>query len=339
LNVEYFGLSRELEMRRRDFITLLGGATVAWPFAARAQQAGKLPTIGFLVPGAPSSHGQWVAAFAQRMRELGWIEGRTVTIEYRWAEGRSERFAEIAAEFVRLKVGVIVTGGTDVVIAAKQATSAIPIVFAAAGDPVSTGLAESLARPGGNVTGLSNQSADLAGKRLELLREVVPNLRRLAIMANIGSPIGVLEMAEVQAAARTLGLEVATLEIRRAEDIAPAIEALKGRADALYVCADPLVNTNQIRINTLALGARLPTTSAVRENVEAAGLMSYGANFSDLFRRAADYVDKILRGATPGDLPIEQPIKFDLVVNLKTAKALGLTIPEAFLLRADEVIE
>jgi putative tryptophan/tyrosine transport system substrate-binding protein len=214
-----------------------------------------------------------------------------------------------------------------------------PIVFAAAGDPVATGLAESLARPGGNVTGLSNQSADLAGKRLELFREVVPNLSRLAIMANTGSPIAVLEMDEVQEAARTLGLEVAAFEIRRAEDIAPAIAALNGRADALYVCADPVVNTNQIRISTLALGERLPATSAVRENVEAGGLMSYGPNFPDLFRRAADYVDKILRGAKPGDLPIEQPTKFDLVVNLKTAKALGLTIPEAFLLRADEVIE
>jgi putative tryptophan/tyrosine transport system substrate-binding protein len=325
-------------MKRRDFITLVGGVA-AWPLVARAQQAGKLPTIGFLVPGKPSSHGRWVAAFAQRLHELGWIEGRTVAIEYRWAEGRSERFAEIAAEFVGLKVGVIVTGGTEVVIAAKQATSIIPIVFAAAGDPVATGLAESLARPGGNVTGLSNQSADLAGKRLELFREVVPNLSRLAIMANTGSPIAVLEMDEVQEAARTLGLDVAAFEIRRAEDIAPAIAALNGRADALYVCADPLVNTNQIRISTLALGERLPTTSAVRENVEAGVLMSYGPNFPDLFRRAADYVDKILRGTKPGDLPIEQPTKFDLVVNLKTAKALGLTIPEAFLLRADEVIE
>jgi putative tryptophan/tyrosine transport system substrate-binding protein len=325
-------------MKRRDFITLVGGVA-AWPLVARAQQAGKLPTIGFLVPGKPSSHGRWVAAFAQRLHELGWIEGRTVAIEYRWAEGRSERFAEIAAEFVGLKVGVIVTGGTEVVIAAKQATSIIPIVFAAAGDPVATGLAESLARPGGNVTGLSNQSADLAGKRLELFREVVPNLSRLAIMANTGSPIAVLEMDEVQEAARTLGLEVAVFEIRRAEDIAPAIAALNGRADALYVCADPLVNTNQIRISTLALGERLPTTSAVRENVEAGVLMSYGPNFPDLFRRAADYVDKILRGAKPGDLPIEQPTKFDLVVNLKTAKTLGLTIPEAFLLRADGVIE
>ena len=198
-----------LHMRRREFITLLGGAAAAWPLAAHAQQAGKLPTIGFLGATTPSAQGQWVAAFVQRLRELGWIEGRTVAIEYRWAEGRSERFAEIAAEFVRLKVDVIVTSGTAPVLAAKQATSVIPIVFAVAGDPVGTGLVASLARPGGNVTGLSNPETDLAGKRLELLREVVPGLRRLAIMANVGNPVAVLEMGEVQAAARTLGLEVA----------------------------------------------------------------------------------------------------------------------------------
>ena len=326
-------------MRRREFITLLGGAAAAWPLAARAQQPAKLPTIGFLGASTPSAQSQWVAAFVQRLRELGWIEGRTVAIEYRWAEGRSERFAEIAAEFVRLKVDVIVTAGTAAVLAAKQATSVIPIVFAVAGDPVGSGLVASLARPGGNVTGLSIQATDLAGKRLELLREVVPGLRRLAIMANVGNPGAVLEMGEVQAAARTLGLEVATLEIRRAEDIAPAFEALKGRADALYVCADPLVITNRIRINTLALGARLPTMHGIREYVEAGGLMSYGPNFPDLFRRAADYVDKILRGAKPADIPVEQPTKFDLVINLTTAKALGLDVPPTLLARADEVIE
>ena len=293
---------------------------------ARSRRGSCRPS-GFLGSSTPSAQGQWTAAFVQRLRELGWIEGRTVAIEYRWAEGRSERFAEIAAEFVRLKVDVIVTSGTAAVLAAKQATSVIPIVFAVAGDPVGTGLVASLARPGGNVTGLSIQQTDLAGKRLELLREVVPGLRRLAILANVGNPAAVLEMGEVQAAARTLGLEVATFEIRRAEDIAPAFEALKGRADALYVCADPLVITNRIRINTLALGARLPTMHGVREYVEAGGLMSYGPNFPDLFRRAADYVDKILRGAKPADLPVEQPTKFDLVINLTTAKALGLDRP------------
>ena len=324
---------------RRTFMAVASGGLLAAPLAAAAQQPPKLPTIGYLGPLTASAQSTWTAAFVQRMREHGWFEGRTITIEYRWAEGRSERFAEIAAEFVRLKVVVIVTGGTAGVIAAKQATSVIPIVFAVAGDPVGTGLVASLARPGGNVTGLSNQSSDLAGKRLELLREVVPSLRRVAIMANVGGPIGVLEMGEVQAAAHTLGLEVARLEIRRAEDIAPAIEGLKGRANALYVVTDPLVNTNRIRLNTLALGARLPTMHGARDYIDAGGLMSYGANYPDLFRRAADYVDKILRGAKAADLPVEQPTKFDLILNLKTAKALGLTIPPSVLRRADEIIQ
>ena len=215
------------QWKRREFITLLGGAAVAWPLAARAQQPGKLPTIGFLGAATASAWSHWVAAFMQRLRELGWIEGRSVAIEYRWAEGRSERYAEIAAEFVRLKVDVIVTSGAAV-LAAKKATSIIPIVFAVAADPVGGGLVASLARPGGNATGLSSQMADAGGKRLELLRDVVPGLRTLAIMANVGYPASVLEMSEVQAAARTLGLEVAMLEIRRAEDIAPAFETTQG---------------------------------------------------------------------------------------------------------------
>jgi len=326
-------------MRRRNFIALLGSAAVAWPLAARAQRPEKVPTIGFLGPLSQSAQSTWTAAFVQRMREHGWIEGRTVAIEYRWAEGRRERFAEIAAEFVRLNVDVIVTAATDAVIAAKKATSVIPIVFGTAGDPVANGLVASLARPGANVTGLSNQSADIAGKRINLLREVVPSLRRLAIMANVASSIGVLEMREVEAAAHTLGLDIATLEIRRAEDIAPAIEALKGGADALYVVTEPLANTNRNQINSLALSARLPTLHGQKPYVEAGGLMSYGANIPDLFRRAADLVDKVLRGTKPGDIPVEQPTKFDLVVNLTTAKALGLSIPESFLLRADGVIE
>jgi putative ABC transport system substrate-binding protein len=275
----------------------------------------------------------------QRLRELGWIEGRTITIEYRWAEGSRERAAEIAAEFVRLKVDVIVTSATVVVIAAKQATSVIPIVFAAASDPVGTGLVASLARPGGNVTGLSLQFTDLAGKRLELLRAVLPDLRRLAILANASSPATALEVAEVQAMARTFGLEVAAPEVRQTEDIAPAFEALKGRVEALYVVNDPLVDTNRVRINTLALAARLPTLHGDREHVAAGGLMSYGASFTDLFRRAGDLVDKILHGAKPADIPVEQPTKFDLVINLITAQALGLTIPPTLLARADEVIE
>jgi ABC-type uncharacterized transport system substrate-binding protein len=324
-------------MNRREFITLLGGAA-AWPLAARAQKAGKLPTVGFLGTTSPSIMSQWTAAFVGRLRELGWIEGRTIKIEYRWAEGRSEHFAEIAAEFVRLKVDVVVTTGPAAP-QAKKATSVIPIVLALSGDPVGAGLVASLARPGGNITGLSMQWPDAAGKRLELLREVVPSFRRLAIMVNVGFPDAVLEASEAKAVARSLGLEVATLEIRRAEDIVPAFESLKDHADALYVTVDALLNANRIRINTLALGARLPTMHAFRESVEAGGLMAYGANLTDLFRRAGDYVDKILRGAKPGDIPVEQPTKFDLVINLTTAKALGLTIPEPFLLRADELIE
>ena len=326
-------------MKRRTFITLLGSAAAVWPLAARAQQPAKVPTIGYLGANTPSTDSQRNAAFVQRLRELGWIEGRTVAIEYRWAEGRVERYVEIAAEFVRLKVDVIVTTGAAAIVTAKQATSVIPIVFAAAGDPVGTGLVASLARPGGNVTGLSLQTTDLVSKRLELLREVVPGLRRLAILANVGSPIGVLEMREVQATAGTLGLEVTTSEIRRAEDISPAFDALKGRVDALYVVADSLVTTNRIRISILAVGARLPTMHGTWDNVEAGGLMSYAANFPDLYRRAAEYVVKILSGAKPGDIPVQQPTKFDLVINLTTAKVLGLMIPEAFLLRADEVIE
>ena len=274
----------------------------------------------------------------QRLRELGWIEGRTVAIEYRWAEGRSERYAEIAAEFVRLKVDVIVTVGSAVA-AAKQATTVIPIVFAVAVDPLGSGLVAGLARPGGNVTGLSVQSADLADKRLEILHELVPNLRRLAIMGNAGYRAAALEMDEARAAARMLGIDATTLEIRRAEDIASAIDGLRDRADALYVCTDALINANHVRINTLALGMHLPTMHGPREHAASGGLVSYGPNYPDLFRRSAEYVDRILRGTKPADLPVEQPTKFDLVINLTTAKALGLTVPDKLLALAGEVIE
>jgi len=324
-------------MKRRDFIAFVGSSVAGWPLAARAEQ-GKLPTVGVFGVATAAVWSPWVAAFIHRLSELGWIEGRTIAVAYRWADGRSERFPEIAAEFVRLKVDVIVTGQSTVS-ALKQVTSVIPIVLAVATDPIGTGTVASLARPGGNVTGLSLQAPDLASKRLELLREVVPALRRLSILANISFPAAVLEMAEIAAAAQTFGLDVIRLEVRRAEDIAPAFETHKGRADALYLTSDALLNSNRIRINTLANVARLPTISAVKEFAEAGGLMSYGPSYPDLFRRAADYVDKILRGAKPGDLPVEQPTRFNLIINLTTAKALGLTIPESFLLRADEVIE
>jgi putative tryptophan/tyrosine transport system substrate-binding protein len=325
-------------MRRREFISLLGSASVAWPLAAHAQQTGKLPTIGFLGAASPSAWSNFVAAFAQRLHEFGWIEGRNVAIEYRWAEGRSERYAEIAAEFVRLKVDVIVTAG-GAVLATMQATSIIPIVFALANDPLGAGIVATLSRPGGNVTGLSLEVPDTAGKRLGLLREVLPGLHRVAIMANASYPAAVLEMGEVEATAHALGLEVARMEIRKAEDIAPSFEALKSGADALYICTDSLANTNGIRIAALALSSRLPTMADGKVYVEEGALMSYGANIPDLFRRAAEYVDKILHGAIPADIPVEQPTKFELIVNLKTAKALGLTIPESLLIRADEVIE
>jgi putative tryptophan/tyrosine transport system substrate-binding protein len=323
-------------MRRREFISLLGGAA-AWPLTARAQQSGKLPTIGFLGVDT-TSWGPWTAAFVERLRELGWIDGSTIAIEYRWAEGRPERTTEIAAEFVRLKVDAIVTFGTAVPIV-NQATTVIPIVFAIAQDPVGGGLVTSLAKPGGNVTGLSLQASDVAGKKVELLRGVVPQLRRLAVLVDFGNPQPVLEMGEVQAAARTLGIEVAPLAIRRAEDIAPAFEALKPQADALYVVNNALVNANRTRIITLALGARLPTIFNTRDHVQAGGLMSYGPNFPALFRHTAELVDKILRGTKPGDIPVEQPTKFEFVINLTTAKALGITVPSSLLARADAVIE
>jgi len=327
-----------IKFARRKFIAALGGTALAWPVVARAQQAGALPTIGFLGTATASQWSKYAAAFVQRLHELGRIEGKTVAIEYRWAEGSSERFAEIAAEFARLKVDVIVTSG-GAGLAVKRATSFIPIVFAIANDPVGDGLVVSLARPGGNVTGLSLQAPELAGKRLELLREIVPGLHRLAILANVGYPADVREMDDVQATARTFDFAVTTLEIRRAEDIATAFEAVKGRADALYVVADPLTYTNLMRIDTLALEGRLPTIYSVPDYVDGGGLISYGPNITDLFRRSADIVDKILRGTKPADIPVEQPTKFELVINLKTAKALGLTIPPTLLATADEVIE
>jgi ABC-type uncharacterized transport system substrate-binding protein len=329
----------KFDQQRRKFITLLSGAAVAWPFAARAQRGGKLPTIGLLAPATPEAHGPWFAALVQRLHELGWIEGRTVAIEKRYAEGRSDRYDEIAAEFVRLKVDVIVTTGP----AAQQvrrATSVIPIVLPLSGDPVGVGLAASLARPGGNVTGLSIMQPELASKRLELLREVVPNIRRLAIMANPGFRDVMLEANEVQALAQPLGIGVATLKIGRPEEIMPALESLNEHlSDALYVPSDATFNSNRIPINTFALNARLPTMHGFREFVQTGGLMCYAPNYASMFQRAAEYVDKILRGAKPADMPFEQPTKFDLVINVKTAKAIGMEIPPTLLARADEVIE
>ena len=325
-------------MRRREFIALIGSAA-AWPLTARAQQAARLPTVGFLGSQTQSDQKLWTAAFVQRLRDLGWVEGKTVAIEYRWAEGSPDRAAEAAAELVRLKVDIILTNGTNMVAAAKRATSVVPIVFAAAGDPVGTGLVASLGRPGGNVTGMSLQATDLAGKHIELLREVRPGLKRMAILVNVGSANAVVQMREAQAAAATLGIAVDVLEIRREEDITPAFAAIKGDAEALFVMNEPLVIGQRARINALALAASLPTVYAFREFADTGGLMSYGPHFPDMFRRAAEYVDKILRGANPANLPVQQPTRFELVINLKTAKSLGLALPPALLARADDVIE
>jgi putative ABC transport system substrate-binding protein len=325
-----------IDIGRRRFIAALGGMTVAWPLAARAQQSGKIPIIGFLGADA-SAFSPWTDAFAARLRELGWIEGSTIAIEYRWSQGRTERYAEIAAEFVRLNVDVIVTVGSAVPIV-RQATATTPIVFAVAIDPVGSGLVASLAHPGGNVTGLSIQANELAGKRLEFARELVPGLHRLAIMFNVGNAQPVLEMGETQAAARMLGLEVVPLVIQRAEDIASALQSLKTRADALYVAVDQLIVANRASILSSALAAQLPTIFSTRDFVNVGALMSYGPSYTERFGHAADYVDKILRGAKPSDLPVDQPTKFELVINLATAKALGLAIPTTLLATA-EVIE
>ena len=325
-------------MRRREFIALVGGA-VACPLMASAQQP-KPPIIGYFGATTAAAEKLRTDAFVRRLGEVSWIDGETVAIEYRWAESRTERFPAIAADLVRLRVDIIVATSIAAVLACKQATTVISIVFPLAGDPLATGLVASLARPGANVTGLSNQGADLAGKRLEVLREVNPGLRRFAVLANAEYPCRISEIADIQTAARTLGLNVAVFEIRPAGDVSPVFDTMrKDRAEALYVVGDTFMNSNRARISTLAIQARLPTIYVAREYVEAGGLMSYGANIPHLFARAAELVDKILRGTKPSDIPVEQPTKFELVINLKTAKVLGLTVPAALLAQADEVIE
>jgi putative ABC transport system substrate-binding protein len=320
-------------IERREFITLLGGGAAAWPLKARAQQSRKLLTIGFLVASPRESQGVWFAEFVQRLHERGWIEGQTIAIEHRWAEGRSDRFAAIAAEFVRLKVDVIVTGA-NALAAAMKSTSTLPIVFVE--DPLVSGAVVSLAREP-NVTALSLQNPNLPRKRVEILEEIVPRLRRLAIIGDISSREP--EIEEVRKVAGTLDVQIVAFKVRRAEDIVPALEAIKGRADALYVCGDASLAVNRSTVSALAMTALLPSIHAMREYVLVGGLASYGPNIPDLYRRAADLVDKILRGAKPGDLPVEQPTNFDLAINLATAHTLGLTIPPALLARAEEVIE
>ena len=328
-----------ISYNRRRFAATLGSAAATWSTTAKAQQPARTPTIGLLYTSSTLLGRPRVAAFMQRMGELGWTEGRTITIDLRWGEGRNERTHDIVAEFVQRHVDVIVLNGDAQVLDAKRQTTTIPIVISAGSDPVRNGLVASLARPGGNVTGLSLGLPETAGKRLELLRELVPSMQRVAIFGNLGNPTVVLEHDAVQAAARTLGVEAIQTEIKAVGDIGPAIDGLKGRVDALYVCIDPLVGTNGQQINDRTLEAGLPTMHSFRELVEAGGLVCYGPDVPDMFRRAADMVDKILKGARPANLPVEQPTKFAMVVNLKTAKALGIAVSPSMLVRADEVIE
>jgi len=327
------------DMRRRDFIKLLGSGGLVWPFAARAQGR-KVPRIGLISPFSPSDTALWHKAFLQGLRDLGWVEGKTITIEYRYAEGRNDRLPELIADLVRRKVDIIVTAVTNDTLAAKNATREIPIVMAAAGDPVATGIADSLARPGGNVTGLSQMNPDLIGKRLELLKEITPNASPVAVLWNPNDPISILSWHEIQLPARKLGLEVRSLEVRDTGDLDKALhEAAGARVGALAIMPNPVFVTNLKRIADFAAQNRLPSIFHLREFADVGGLMSYGVDRSDLFRRAATYADKILKGAKPADLPIEQPTKFELVINRKTAKILGLDIPPMLLARADEVIE
>ena len=328
-------------MKRRDFITFLGGAVAAWPLTARAQQpAAKVPRIGFLGNSTAELEANLVGPFRDGLRALGYEEGRNIVIEYRWAEGKYERFPALIAELIALKVDVIVTAGTPASLAVKKATTSIPLVMVAVGEPVATGLVASLGRPGGNITGLTSMSSEMEGKRLELLKEVVPKISHVAVLWNAASPIQAIEEGEVRAAAQVLGMKMLSLGVRTQEEIEDALAAIvRERPGALLVLADRLFLHHRTHIMDFAAQHRLPGVHAYRELVEAGGLMSYGPSYADMHRRAATYVDKILKGAKPADLPVERPVKFELVVNLKAAKELGLTIPPTLLGRADEVIE
>ena len=326
-------------MERRAFIGVATGSLLAAPLAAGAQQAAKVFRIGFLGSGGPADHAPRVASFRQGLRDLGYVEGRTATIEYRLAEGKMERLPALAAELVALKVDVIVASGTPTALAAKNATTTIPIVFATSGDPVGT-LVASIARPGGNVTGLSLVGPELVARQLQLLKEAVPKVSRVAVLSNPDNPYTPVMVKEVAAAARSLKVRMQRLESRGGAATDAAFDAMaRERSNALLVLFDPVLTGQRARIAELANKHRLPSMCPHREYAEDGGLMAYGASLTDLYRRAATYVDKILKGAKPADLPVEQPTKFELVINLKTAKALGLTIPPALLQRTDEIIQ
>ena len=327
-------------MRRRDFVALLGGSVAAWPLAARAQQPTKIPRVGLLSTFSPSETRPWHQALRQGLRDLGWVEGENISIEYRYAEGRLDRLPGLASDLVRFQVDLIFTDTTSPALAVKYATRTIPVVVASASDFVESGLAQSVARPGGNITGLDQIAPELGGKRLELLKEIVPKLSSVVALWNPQNKTSTRNWNELQDPARQLGLLLHSLEVRNADELDKAFEVASGaRADALAILPEPVFVANLKRIADFAAKNHLPSTFHLREFADAGGLLAYGPDRSDLFRRAAAYVDKILKGAKPADLPIQLPTKFELVINLKTAKALGLTVPDKLLAAADEVIE
>jgi putative ABC transport system substrate-binding protein len=328
------------DVRRREFIALLGGAAAAWPLAAGAQQPAKMPRVGLLSTFSPSETMPWHQALRQGLRDLGWVEGENIAIEYRYAEGRLDRLPALAADLVRLNVDLIFTDTTSPAVAAKNATRTIPIVVASASELVEIGLAQSLARPGGNITGLDQIAPELGGKRLELLREIVPKLSSVLVLWNPLNKTSTRNWNELQLPAGQLGLSLHSLEVRNADELDKAFEvSTTMRTDALAILPEPVFVANLKRIADFAAKNRLPSIFHLREFADAGGLITYGPDRSDLFRRAAAYIDKILKGAKPTDLPIQLPTKFELVINLKTAKAMGLEIPPTVIARANEVIE
>jgi putative ABC transport system substrate-binding protein len=327
-------------MRRRDFVVVLAGGTTMWPLRIYAQQSAKIPRIGVLLPGTPASFALRTKAFLDGLRELGYVEERTIEIEWKWGQDRVETLSEPAAELVRSHVDVIVTGGTTAAKALKASTQTIPIVMAIVGDPVGAGLADSLAQPGGNATGFSIVSPELGAKRLQLLKEIEPKVSSVAVLLNTNNPLSQIEMKEMQPAAQSMGLQLQPTEISTEDGLENAFAAInKASVQALIVLTDPILFSQRKRTVEFANRRRLPAVYFFQGFAEDGGLMSYGPSDADLFRRAAGYVDRILKGAKPGDLPIQQPTKFELCINLKSAKMLGLTIPESLLARADKVIE
>jgi putative ABC transport system substrate-binding protein len=327
-------------MRRREFITLLGGAAATWPLAARAQQPAKIRRIGILETVAPALNMENLEALRRGLRELGYVENKNYLLEYRSADGDGKRFPALADELVRLRVDLIVTRGTPAARAAKSATETIPIVMAAIGEPLGVGVVASLARPGGNVTGLSAFVTELAGKRVELAKELRPGSSTAALLHNMGNPVVPPQWEETKKAAQALGIEVILLDVRSRDDIIRAFETASARrVDTLLVGIDALFQENRQLLSDLTAQRRLATIYASREFVDAGGLMAYGVSYPDLYFRSATLIDKIFRGAKPGDLPVEQPTKLELIINLKAAKAMGLMVPASLLTRADEVIE